>query len=217
MISESSYACAWIDLLRILGWFEEPKHPDRPPFSFGPLPGEPRPIEQHLDTLLAHKQAAGRLSTAVSLGERIGSSEFGWALEAPAPCKDCLNYTSIDSTGRVECSGDPSERSPGSEECLAYIPLDAVTSIQRTKEPNEVSREVTADLRRSIKRKSNAVKEYGCRVCGVPLTDENWYPTHRRRHSRICKPCHKKYGEEQRTKYRSINSVERRRLFASRL
>jgi len=147
----------------------------------------------------------------------MGGSEFGWVLEAPAPCKDCLNYISIDSGGRVECSGDPSERPPGSEECLAYIPLDAVTSINRAKELDEVSREVTAHLRKSVDRKSNTVKEYGCRVCGVPLTDGNWYPTHRRRLSRICKPCHKKYGEEQRRKYRSISSMESHKLFASQL
>jgi len=30
---------------------------------------------------------------------------------------------------------------------------------------------------------------YNCRVCGVELTDENWYPSFQKRGSRLCKEC----------------------------
>jgi len=138
------------------------------------------------------------------LGERLSCSEFGWTLEVLEPCKDCLNFLSTDSLGRIDCSGDPVERSPGSEECLAYVPLGAVRSIDRSREPNKASRKVVVDPRRSIDRESSVMEECGCRVCGILLTGENWYPVHRRRHSRICRSCHKKYQAERRRRYRLI-------------
>jgi len=150
------------------------------------------------------RRAAERSGRMVFLGERLSCSEFGWTLEVREPCKDCLNFLSTDSLGRVNCSGDPVERSPGSEECLAYVPLGVVKSIDRSRELSEVSRKATVDLRRSVGRESPVVKECGCRVCGVLLTDENWYPIHRRRHSHICKSCHKKYQAEQRRRCRLI-------------
>jgi len=150
------------------------------------------------------------------LGERLSVSEFGLVFEAPAPCRDCLNFLSRDSRGSVECSGDPAERSPGSEECLAYVPVEAaVASIDRSRELDKISEKVAVNLRRSISRESRVVKECGCRVCGVLLTEENWYPVHRRRRSRICKSCHKRYQAEQRKEYRSIGSKESHNLSVS--
>ena len=141
----------------------------------------------------------------VFLGERLSCSEFGWTLEVREPCRGCLNFLSRDSRGSVECSGDPAERSPGSEDCLAYVPVDAVVaSIDRSRELDKVSEKVAVKLRRSVGRESSIVKEGGWRVCGLRLTDENWYPIHRKRHSHICKSCHKKYQAERRRKHRLI-------------
>ena len=188
------------------------------PFSFSVLSEESSSTERYLDVLPAHKQGQSDFLGAVSLGERLSSSEFGLVFEAPAPCGDCLNFSSVNSSGRVECSGDPAERSPGSEECLAYVPVDAaVASIDRSRELDKVSEKAAVNLRRSIGHESPVLKECGCRVCGVLLTEENWYSVHRRRRSRICKPCHKKYQAEQRKKYRSIGSKESHNLSVPQL
>lgn len=97
-------------------------------FSFGALSEGSGSIDQYLGILLADRQGMAGSFRVVSLGERVGSSEFGWVSEAPpVPCKDYLNFLSMDYYGRVKCSGDPRERSPGCEKCLAYIPLDVVT------------------------------------------------------------------------------------------
>lgn len=106
-------------------------------------------------------RGAGWILRVVFLGERLRGSEFGWVFEAPAPCKDCLNLASVDSLERVNCSGDPAERSPGTEECLAYVPLGVANSIDRSRRLNDASRKVTVDPRRSIDRKSAVVKECG--------------------------------------------------------
>lgn len=99
------------------------------------------------------------------MGDRLGGSEFGRGLEAPGPCRGCLNLLSVDLSGSVECSGDPSERSPGSEECLAYVPLDIVKTTTRSRKLDEISRKAAVDVRRptnrrSIHRRLSVVKEY---------------------------------------------------------
>jgi len=52
-----------------------------------------------------------------------------------------------------------------------------------------------------------------CRVCGVELTDDNWYPTYKRDNRKLCKQCHltlkktSKYKEWEK-KYRRTNKYQ---------
>lgn len=38
-----------------------------------------------------------------------------------------------------------------------------------------------------------------CRLCGTTLTDDNWYPSLKKKNSKICKKCNTKIGNEWKT------------------
>ena len=49
-----------------------------------------------------------------------------------------------------------------------------------------------------------------CRVCGVELTDENWWSSHKARHDCICITCRKQYMEQYDKQYRKFHKEEKR-------
>lgn len=52
-----------------------------------------------------------------------------------------------------------------------------------------------------------------CGKCGCVLTDENWSPSYRKKHSYVCRKCHNKYNRENWAKNRDYyNKKFRNRL-----